>query len=347
VARVAVVTSSPPFVEGGHLVIARALVRALAAEGHASDLIVTPQNRFGRQGAAYLSNWLTDVGETADGQRIDQVISLRFPSYAVRHPAHVCWLNHTMREYYDQWDRFSASLSSRARLKERVRRRLIHAADHYLLTSHLRRLFVQSKTIQQRLERWGGILSEVLYPPPPPRPYRCDAYEPWLFAVSRFAPLKRMTLIVEALAQPAARDIRCVLAGEGEELPAVRSAIDRHGLADRVVLTGRLDETALVDHLAQCRAVVFVPFDEDYGFVTAEAFASAKPVLTVTDSGGPAELVRDGVNGRVTPPEAAALAGAMRELVDDGAAAERMGRQALQDVAQLTWPDTVRRLLVV
>ena len=344
---VAVVTSSPPFAEGGHLVLARALVQALTGAGHASDLIVTPQNRFGRQGAAYLATWLTDVGQTADGRPIDQVISLRYPSYAVRHPAHVCWLNHTMREYYDQWDRFSGPLSWKAGVKENVRRRLIQRADRYLLTSHLRRLFVLSNTVRRRLERWGGIRSEVLYPPAPPRAYRCDDYEPWLFAVSRFTHLKRMGLIVEALAQPAARGIRCVLAGEGGDVAAVRAAIERHGLANRVVLAGRLDDASLVDHLARCRGVVFVPFDEDYGFVTVEAFASGKPVLTVTDSGGPAELVRDGANGRVTAPEPAALAAAMRELLDDAGAAERMGRQGRQDAARLTWDETVRRLLVV
>ena len=108
--RVAVVTSSPPMVEGGHMVIARALVQALREAGHQADIIVTPQNRFGRQASAYLATWLTDV-ESSDGQPIDQVISLRYPSYAVRHHRHVCWLNHTMREYYDLWDRFSATLS--------------------------------------------------------------------------------------------------------------------------------------------------------------------------------------------------------------------------------------------
>jgi len=120
VSTVAVVTSSPPFVEGGHLVIARALVAALQQAGHEADLVLTPQNRFGRQGSAYLANWLTDVGRTSDGRQTDRVISLRFPSYAVRHPAHVCWLNHTMREYYDLWDRFSAPLSPVHRAKERA-----------------------------------------------------------------------------------------------------------------------------------------------------------------------------------------------------------------------------------
>src|SRR4051812_40966415 len=143
--RIAVVTSSPPMIEGGHMVIARSLVQALRDAGHAADIIVTPQNRFGRQASAYLATWLTDVGST-DGRPIDQVISLRYPSYAVRHPKHVCWLNHTMREYYDLWDRFSGGLSARGRVKERVRRSAIHAADRYLLTRNVTRLFVQSET---------------------------------------------------------------------------------------------------------------------------------------------------------------------------------------------------------
>ena len=42
--------------------MARALVQALREEGHEAALVLTPQNRFGRQGAAYLATWLTDVG---------------------------------------------------------------------------------------------------------------------------------------------------------------------------------------------------------------------------------------------------------------------------------------------
>ena len=67
--RIAVVTSSPPMVEGGHMVIARSLVQALREAGHSADIIVTPQNRFGRQASAYVATWLTDVGvqrRTAD-----------------------------------------------------------------------------------------------------------------------------------------------------------------------------------------------------------------------------------------------------------------------------------------
>lgn len=341
--RIAVVTSSPPMVEGGHMVIARSLVQALRDSGHAADIVVTPQNRFGRQASAYVATWLTDLG-TANGERIDQVISLRYPSYAVRHEKHVCWLNHTMREYYDQWERFSGLLSPRGRLKERVRRAFLHTADRYLLTRNVTKLFVQSRTIQRRLAIWPELRSTVLYPPAPQRPYRCERYGDYIFMVSRLTPLKRADLLVQALAQPEAAGIRAVIAGDGEERDRLLALVSRLGLRDRVTLAGRLDDEAVLGHLARCRAVCFPPLEEDYGFVTPEAFASRKAVITCRDSGGPAELVQDRLNGFVCDPTPQSLAVALATVANDAALAEQMGAEAFKSGAKLNWAGAVAQL---
>jgi len=341
--RIAVVTSSPPMAEGGHMVIARSLLQALREAGHEADLVVTPQNRFGRQGAAYLAAWLTDVG-LAQAGTIDQVISLRYPAFAVRHDRHVCWLNHTMREYYDLWARFSRGLSPQGRLKERVRRGLIRTADRYLLTRNVDRLFTISETVRRRLSMWRSVRAGVLHPPAPPRAYRCEAYGDFVFMVSRLTPLKRADLLIEALASIEGRGVRAVIAGEGEDRSRLDRLADEYGVADRVTFTGGIGDAELVDYLGRCRAVCFAPFDEDYGFVTVEAFASRKPVVTCTDSGGPTELVEDGVHGFVVPPSPAALGARLRELMDDAALAGRLGEAAHARGATLTWEHTVQQL---
>jgi glycosyltransferase involved in cell wall biosynthesis len=325
------------------MVIARELVLALRDEGHQADVVITPQNRFGRQAAAYLATWLTDVGSSGAGP-IDLVISLRYPSYAVRHPKHVCWLNHTMREYYDQWERFSSRLSPQGRLKERLRRRLIQMADRYLLTKNVSRLFVLSGTVQDRLRIWPELKSTVLYPPAPRRAYRCDEYGEYIFMVSRLTALKRADLLIQALATSGGSGIRAVIGGEGEERERLQRLAERLGVADRVTLAGRLTDDELVDHFARCRAVCFVPLDEDYGFVTAEAFASQKPVITCRDSGGPAELVEDGVSGFICEPTPTSVASALRRVMDDPTLAERLGRAGRAVSEDLNWPETVKKL---
>ena len=341
--HIAVVTSSPPRVEGGHLVIARALAQALRDAGHGAEIVVTPDYGFGRQASAYLATWRMDVS-SIEGRRIDRVISLRYPSYAVRHPEHVSWLNHTMREYYDLWGRFTAPLSPQGRVKERVRRALIHSADRYLLTRNVKKVFVQSRTIQQRLAMWPELRSDILYPPAPQRPYRCDRYGDYILMVSRLTPLKRAELLVRALATPDGQGVRAVIAGEGEDRSRLQDLIRDLSLADRVQLAGLVDEAALLEHLANCRAVCFPPMMEDYGFVTVEAFASRKPVITCRDSGGPAELVEDGISGFVCQPSPASLAAALKKVSDEAALAERLGAAAFVRGTQLSWASAVQRL---
>src|SRR6185503_2979506 len=289
--------------------------------------------------------WLTDVGETADGHPVDQVISFRFPSYAVRHHRHVCWLNHRMREYYDLWERFTRGLGRKGRLKEGVRRRIFHALDRRLLTRNVHRLFAQSRTIQARLERFGRIRSEVLYPPPPERPYRTDGYGDYVFAVSRLHPLKRLGLLVEAAALMKDRSLGVKIAGEGEEAAALQERIKDLGLQGRVELLGAVSDEDLVAHYARCRAVYFAPWNEDYGFVTLEAFRSGKAVVTTTDSGGPAELVRHGENGLVGPDTAEAVAAHLDALAADRGRAERLGQAALRDAGLHTWDRAVEVLV--
>ncbi len=199
--------------------------------------------------------------------------------------------------------------------------------------------------MQARLGRSGAIDAEVLHPPAPDRPYRCDGYGDYIFAVSRLTALKRFDLLLEALAHPTAQGIRAVIAGDGEERQRLLDQRRRLGLESRVEFVGRVSDDTMLDHYARCRAVAFLPFDEDYGFVTVEAFAAAKPVVTCADSGGPTELVTDGVTGRVTAATPSAVAGALRQLMDDPAAAERMGMAARARGAQLTWAATVARLL--
>ena len=132
-----------------------------------------------------------------------------------------------------------------------------------------------------------------------------------------------------------------------EEFLSWQKLIDRHGLRDRVLLTGHVSREVQAAWYANCLAVFFGPHDEDYGFVTLEAMASDKPVITCSDSGGTLEFVRGGETGEIIEPEPAALAEAIDRLAAEPARAARMGREGgeLYRSLGLSWERTASTLI--
>jgi len=347
--KILVVTSALPFEIGGNLIIAKSLVKKLQEAGFESSLMTVAQNRFGRQSSAYLSARFTDVQKTYLDSEVDQIITFRFPSYAVKHHKHVCWLNHRMREYYDLWDNFYSTIKSPFnKVKEIVRRSLIHKIDNYLLTKNVKKLFAQSKNIQNRLKRFGGIDSEVLYPPPLGNfEYRSESYDDYIFSPSRLTPLKRNSILIKAFSEIKNSNLKCIIAGEGSEKVELEKLIEGLNLKDRIILSGHVGPDKLSEFYGRALAVFFGPYDEDYGLVTLEAMICKKPVITFTDSGGPTELVENDINGFVIDPLPSNLAEIIDLLYNDKNKVKTLGQNGYELSSKISWENTINKLVIV
>jgi glycosyltransferase involved in cell wall biosynthesis len=272
----------------------------------------------------------------------DLVIATNFPSYFVRHPRKVVWLFHQHRIAYDAvdapWSDFGLdeeSLEAQRLLTEWDTRALGEAEA----------LFTISGAVADRLARFNGLAGEPLYHPPPlfERLHPGDTGN-YVFCPLRLEGNKRPGLLVEAMAHVSS-PTRLVLAGRGTHEGELRRSIDALGVADRVELAGFVPDAALIDLYADALAVVYAPFDEDYGYVTLQAFRSGKPVITTHDAGGILEWVEDGVTGFVTDPTPEAVGAAVERIANDPALAQRMGDKARARVADLSWEPVVARLL--
>jgi glycosyltransferase involved in cell wall biosynthesis len=138
--------------------------------------------------------------------------------------------------------------------------------------------------------------------------------------------------------------MRLLVAGDGSIRHELAEYIERRGLSDRVTLLGRVDDDRLVERYAGCRAVLFAPYEEDYGYVTLEAFLARKPVITARDSGGTLEFVVNGVNGYVCEPTPEALSSAVDRLGTDATLAASLGERGHAVAADITWDNVVERL---
>jgi glycosyltransferase involved in cell wall biosynthesis len=334
--RILVCRPQTPFVRGGVEIFTDTLVAQLVARGHEAEIVGLPWLTWPNDKLAMNAlQWrLLDLGPDMQPPA-DLVIATKFPSYLIKHPNKVVWLVHQLRQAYElhgtELGQFTESSDDRAI------RRGIQGVDRQSL-GEARRLFATSENVAERLRRSTGLDAEVLPHPPQELPYHTSGYGDFVLCVGRLDRAKRVELLLEATALDAS--LQAVVAGEGPE----RERLE--GLAnERVRFAGRVSEQQLADLYAACGAVYYAPVDEDFGMVPFEAFRAAKPVVTATDAGGPLEVVRDGETGRVVPPEPAAIAAALRELLTDEAAARRLGEAGQAATASVTWDATIARLL--
>ncbi len=157
--------------------------------------------------------------------------------------------------------------------------------------------------------------------------------------------MKRFELLVKAM-QHVKSGVRAVIAGDGPERDDLAELIGKLGVGDRVELLGWVDDDRAVELYAGALAVYYAPYDEDYGYVTVEAYQAGKPVVTLADAGGVLELVRDGENGFVCPPGAPAeVARRLDRLYEHREEARRMGEAGARSVGDIHWDAVVGRLL--
>jgi glycosyltransferase involved in cell wall biosynthesis len=141
------------------------------------------------------------------------------------------------------------------------------------------------------------------------------------------------------------RPVRLVVVGDGSHRKATEELAVSLGLSDRVQFAGSVGEQGLIDLYKGALAVVFTPFDEDYGYVTLESFLAHKPVITSHDAGGPLEFVTDGVNGAVVEPSPEAVAAAVNEFASDKSKAARLGDAGYERARLVTWDGVIAHLV--
>lgn len=147
--------------------------------------------------------------------------------------------------------------------------------------------------------------------------------------VGRLVKQKGFDLLLEAFGRIAWRHQawRLMIVGTGPEASQLQQEVQRLGLEQTVQVVGLLPNVTEV----LCRSSLFVMSSRFEGFPNAllEAMACGLPVISFDCPSGPAEIIRDGVDGILVPPEdVSALANAMDRLMRDETERVRLGAEA-------------------
>ena len=172
------------------------------------------------------------------------------------------------------------------------------------------------------------------------RPLPGIAREPGRIIATNSAdtPLKGLAHLLAAVAEisRSRNHFKLVVIGEPKKNGAVERLVRELGIAPRVEFTGRIDAAELVRHYARAAAAVIPSLYEGFGLPAGEAMACGVPVISTTGGALP-EVVGDA--GLLVPPaDPAALAAAIRRILDHPDEGRVLGQRGLARVGlNFTW----------
>ena len=150
-------------------------------------------------------------------------------------------------------------------------------------------------------------------------------YPRLVIATGRLVPYKGFDVLIEALRRV---DATAIIVGEGPLRHDLLRLAQQRGVADRLILAGRLSRDDLKVHLHAARLYAFpsVGAAEAFGIVQLEAMAVGLPIVNTNLPTGVPHVARHGLEALTVPPnDPAALAAAIAQLLDDRALAQRLG----------------------
>jgi glycosyltransferase involved in cell wall biosynthesis len=343
--NILICTTQVPFTNGGAEAHVAGLRAAFIEAGYNAEVAALPFKWYPPTEImrGTLAWRLLDLTE-ANGKAIDLVVGMKFPAYTAAHPRKVLWVMHQYRSAYNLWGTQFDDLSTHPE-GPRIRDFVRHCDSRFI--PEARKVFANSRTVAERLLRYNHIKSEPLYHPPP-RASRLRAGEigNYIFYPSRLEPQKRQELLIEAM-RHTRTPVRAILAGSSGDHARYESLVKQHAVSNRVELRGCVSEDEIVELYANALGVCYLPFDEDYGYVTLEAMLSSKPVVIARDGGGATEFVEHESEGFITDPDPRLIADALDTLFSDRQRARLMGERGRERLSalNLSWHNVVEKII--
>jgi glycosyltransferase involved in cell wall biosynthesis len=217
-----------------------------------------------------------------------------------------------------------------------------------------RRYVATGQPIADHLQRLGISARNILVIPsiPPdetrrPVPARTRSGSTMVFVGELHREIKGEDVLLQAFTELHRRQpgVKLVMVGDGPDRQLDEEYIVKHHLTMPVQLRGALPAVRTQDEIYAADWLVVSSHTEGMPRVILEAFASGLPVIA-TRVGGIPEVVHNGQNGLLVPPnDPAALAAAMETFVLDPALRQRLGAAGRNWIDSLpTWPELAQRI---
>ena len=173
--------------------------------------------------------------------------------------------------------------------------------------------------------------------------------KPYILGLGRLVFQKGFDLLLESFKQIASEfnNLDLILAGEGTRSQELQEQTQSLGIEKKVHFLGGVNLKKVGQLLKGCECFVVPSRWEPFGIVILEAMVCAKPVIA-TSSGGPQEIIEDGVNGLlVKNKDTKALASAIQRILTDSDLKKSIALNGVKRVKDFTLTNMVEKYVEV
>ena len=181
----------------------------------------------------------------------------------------------------------------------RLRHELYNAFHKPLYENAIRKMdliLADSKNVQNRIQKFLGLESTVLYPPCDVDKFNWMGQEGYYLSTARLTSYKRVDIIIQAFIKLPQK--RLIITSTGPDEKKLKQLAE--GFAN-IQFTGDINDNELKNLIGNAIATIYIPKDEDFGISPVESMAAGKPVIG-SGEGGLLETVIHGETGWLSSP---------------------------------------------
>jgi glycosyltransferase involved in cell wall biosynthesis len=233
-------------------------------------------------------------------------------------------------------------------LYARVEKQYLESVDAYIFNSNNTRLQVENLAGKVERSIVAYPAGDRLQPELPPDWIISRAEHPGplqIIFLGNVIPRKGLHILLEALSLISGKKWQLSVVGSLQFDPnyvrQVKLRVQEYGMQAKIKFLGTLDEDDLKQVLLSSHLLVMPSYHEGFGIAYLEGMGFGLPAIA-SDSGGAAEIIRDGENGFLVPPgDAVMLSEYIDLLINDRKFLVDLSQGACERYARHpTWEDT-------
>jgi len=182
---------------------------------------------------------------------------------------------------------------------ERLRHVLYNIFYQPLYENAIRKMDVilaDSKNVQNRIQKFLGLESTVLYPPCDIDKFNWMGQEDYYLSTARLTSYKRVDIIIQAFIKLPEK--RIIIASTGPDEKRLKQLAEGF---DNIQFTGDINDKELINLIGNAIATIYIPIDEDFGISPVESMAAGKPVIGSGEGGLLETVVHDQTGWLLSP----------------------------------------------